>query len=124
MPVSRISTLGLCSSKAGGFLWMLRRGSAPPIGAPPSMVSPKTLKSRPSVALPTGTRRPLPSPVTVMPRLRPSLPESMMQRTVSALKCCSTSITRRLPFSSTDSASRMRGSSPCGKRTSTTLPDT
>jgi len=124
MPVSRISTPGFCSAKAGGFLWMLRRGSSAPMGAPSSMTSPKTLNSRPSVHLPTGTRSPLPSPVTSMPRARPSLPESMMQRTVSLLRCCATSITRRAPSTSTDNASRMRGRPPCGKRTSTTLPDT
>ena len=119
-----MSTLGFCSSKAGGFLWMLRRGSASPMGSPPSMVSPKTLKSLPSVHLPTGTRRLSPSLTTSMPRARPSLPVSMMQRTVSSLRCCATSITQRLPSSVTVSASRIRGSVPRGKRTSTTLPAT
>ena len=66
-----------------------------------------------------------PAALTSMPRARPSLPESITQRAVSASRCCATSIRQHLPFSVTESASRMRGSPPpFGKRTSTTLPAT
>ncbi len=49
IPVSRISTAGLCSSNVGGSLWiptfLLLQAS------PPSIVSPSTLNRRPSVFL-------------------------------------------------------------------------
>ncbi len=56
MPVSKISAVGVSWSKAGGARWIGQRAEA---ATPPSsllsIVSPSTLKMRPSVASPTGT---------------------------------------------------------------------
>ena len=123
IPVSRISTTGLCSSNVGGFLWISQCSSSSR-DSPPSIVSPRTLKRRPSVLSPTGTLIPAPVAVTSMSRQRPSLAESMIQRTVSFPICCDTSITLFFPLFSTASASLIAGSSPFSKITSTTGPMT
>src|ERR687886_527470 len=54
MPVSKISRVGIRSSTSGAGRWIGQRVS-PSTGAPSSMGSPSRLKSRPSVARPTGT---------------------------------------------------------------------
>ena len=59
-----------------------------------------------------------------MPRARPSLPASMMQRTRSLPVWEATSMTRRSPSTETARASLIRGSCPAGNLTSTTEPDT
>ena len=93
-------------------------------GPQSSMASPRTLNIRPRTPSPTGTEMGAPVAVTHMPRPRPSLGESMMQRTVSPPTCWATSITWRLPSSSTSRASLSSGRSPSGKATSTTGPMT
>ena len=53
MPVSRISALGLWSSRAGASRWMGERAAT--TGGPPSMGLPARSNMRPSTSLPTGT---------------------------------------------------------------------
>jgi len=56
MPVSKISAVGESVSKAGGSRWISHRGAAAmAVSSPLSIVWPRTLKMRPSVASPTGT---------------------------------------------------------------------
>ena len=91
---------------------MLFLGVPSGTGPPPSMGWPRTLNIRPRVAVPTGTSMVLSGTSTARPRARPSLGDSMMQRTVLLPTCWATSITRRPPSFSTVSSSRSRGSSP------------
>ena len=90
----------------------------------PSMGRPSGSNIRPSVASPTGAVRPWPVAVTSIPLPRPSLAESMMQRTVDSLTCCATSIVRSVPSAVTVSASCRAGSRPAVNCTSTTGPAT
>ena len=124
IPVSRISATGLCSSNDGGSLWMTH--FSPSFnGSPLSIVSPRTLKRRPSVCSPTGTLIPEPVAVTSISLQSPSLEASIMQRTVLFPRCWETSITQRFPSLSTSRASLMHGSStPSSNSTSTTGPKT
>ena len=123
MPVSKISVAGFCSAKLGALRWMGQCGtsSTEPL---PSMGRPSGSNIRPSVASPTGAVRPWPVAVTSIPLPRPSLAESMMQRTVDSLTCCATSIVRSVPSAVTVSASCRAGSRPAVNCTSTTGPAT
>ena len=123
MPVSRISVAGFCSAKPGALRWMGQCGSSST--APlPSMGRPSGSNIRPSVPSPTGEVRPWPVASTGMPLPRPSLAESMMQRTVVSLTCCVTSMVRSVPSAVTVSASCRAGSLPAVNCTSTTGPAT
>ena len=51
------------------------------------MGSPSTLNIRPRVSFPTGTVMVSPGAVTFIPRAMPSLPASMMHRTMLSSKC-------------------------------------
>ena len=55
IPVSRISWVGFSSSTVGAGRWIGQR-SSPSTCSPSSIVSPRRLKIRPSVSLPTGHR--------------------------------------------------------------------
>ena len=123
MPVSRISVAGFCSAKLGALRWMGQCGTSS-TGPLPSMGRPRGSNMRPSVASPTGAVRPWPVAFTVMPLPRPSLAESMMQRTVVSLTCCATSMVRSVPSADTVSASCRAGSLPAVNCTSTTGPAT
>ena len=123
IPVSKMSTTGRWFSNAGGWRWMDHLSLAC-TGPFPSMASPRTLNMRPSTPSPTGTEMGAPVAVTAMPRPRPSLGESMMQRTVSPPTCWATSMTSRRPSNSTSRASFSSGRAPPSKATSTTGPMT
>ena len=123
MPVSKISTTGFWSAKLGGSRWMDQRVGVSGC-SPPSTARPVTLKSRPSVALPTGTVMAPPVGVTSMSRQRPSPGESRMQRTVLPPTCCATSIVHTAPSRVTSRASLMYGRFSSGNSTSTTGPRT
>ena len=66
----------------------------PWIGPLPSVASPITFISRPSVSGPTGTAIGPPVLRTSIPRTRPSVVSIAMQRTVFSPRCCATSSTR------------------------------
>ena len=123
MPVSSISTAGLCSSNLGGSLCIVQCSSFSRL-APPSIVSPNTLKSLPSVASPTGTLIPSPVATTSMSLLSPSEAVSMIHLTMFPPWCEETSIRHFLPWLSTYRASLIFGTSSSGNRTSTTGPIT
>ena len=123
MPVSKISVAGFCSAKLGALRWMGQCGtsSTEPL---PSMGRPSGSNMRPRVPSPTGAFRPWPVAVTSIPLPRPSLAESMMQRTVVSSTCCATSMVRSVPSAVTVSASCRAGSLPPVNLTSTTGPAT
>ena len=72
MPVSKISVLVERSVTGGASRWIGQWSSAV-MGPPPSMTSPTRLKTRPSVALPTGTLTGEPVSRQSMPRTMPSV---------------------------------------------------
>src|SRR5436309_1024209 len=72
MPVSKISACVDWSVNGGGSRWIGSRRS-PFTGPLPSIGSPMTLKSRPSVASPTGTVIGPPAATAFIPRRRPSV---------------------------------------------------
>ena len=123
MPVSRISVAGFCSAKLGALRWMGQWGRSS-TGPLPSMGRPSGSNMRPRVPSPTGAFRPWPVAVTSIPLPRPSLAESMMQRTVVSSTCCATSMVRSVPSAVTVSASCRAGSLPPVNLTSTTGPAT
>ena len=123
IPVSKISVVGFCWAKAGGSRW-IDHFSAVWTGPFSSIGCPNTLNIRPNVSSPTGVSMVCPVAVTSTPRPRPSLGESMMQRTVSPPTCWATSITWSFPLIGTVSASLISGSIPPGNATSTTGPKT
>ncbi len=92
MPVSNISVVGVRSSTVGAARWIGQRSSTS-TGSPSSIVSPRTLKIRPSVMLPTGTVIGPPVSTTSMPRARPSVTSMATARTRSSPRCCCTSHT-------------------------------
>ena len=122
MPVSRISTDGLSSGKAGAGRYIPIRSAEGSMSSPPSMGLPSTLNILPRVRSPTGTSMHLPVAVTRIPRASPSLSDSIMQRTTCASRCCATSITLESLPSPTVSASRRCGSA-SSNITSTTGPE-
>ena len=94
--------------------------------APPSIVSPRTLKSRPSTPSPTGTWTGAPVFFTFTSRRSPSVESSAIARTRPRPRCCATSsvIFRFSSFSPTHSTRRACSTSGilCSKYTSTTGP--
>src|SRR3954453_10403262 len=96
MPVSNISAVGVRSSTVGASRWIGQR-SFTSIGSPSSITSPRTLKIRPSVFLPTGTVIGPPVSTTSIPRARPSVVSMATARTRSSPRCCWTSHTRCVP---------------------------
>src|ERR1700761_2371937 len=86
-----------------------------------------TLRIRPRVSGPTGTRIGAPVSTTSWPRVRPSVESMAMARTAFSPRCCATSNTRRtfLPVRGSvlvvSSAFRIAGSAPSNS-TSTTAP--
>ena len=87
-----------------------RRVSMSALTGPRSSIgSPMTLRMRPSVFGPTGTRICEPVSVTFWPRVRPSVASIAIVRTVFSPRCCATSSTRRLPLLSVSSADRIAG---------------
>ena len=98
MPVSRISTLIACLTYSGALRWIGNLFLAT-TSLPSSITSPRTLKIRPRVTLPTGTEIGAPVSVTSTPRARPSVESMATVRTTPPPKCCSTSrIIFLLPF--------------------------
>ena len=87
IPVSSISTTGLCCSKSGAFLWISHLSWSSGIGAPPSIGIPRTLNILPRVHPPTGTLMQWPSDLTSMSMDMSSLEASMMQRTTPFPTC-------------------------------------
>ena len=108
IPVSRISTSWLCSSKPGALRWIDQCSSLSRLSKS-SMVSPTTLKSLPSVFSPIGTFIESPVAATCMSLYKPSEAASIMQRTVLFPICWATSITAFLPLFSTSRASLILG---------------
>ena len=97
IPVSKISAVVAWSAKDGGGRWIGSRRS--PFTAPlPSIGSPTTLKSRPSVSFPTGTVIGPPVFVTFMPRRRPSVDCIATARTQLFPRCCCTSAVTTSPL--------------------------
>ena len=92
IPVSKISVVGDSISKSGAGRWIGQRSSVC-TGSPLSIVSPSTLKMRPSVASPTGTVIGPPVSLTSSPRERPSVASIAIARTRPSPRCCCTSAT-------------------------------
>ena len=88
------------------------------------MVSPSTLNRRPRFFSPTGTSIPVPSEITGISFCKPSLAESMIQRTISSPICCCTSMIAFSPWLSTCSAVLIFGRGRSSNATSTTGPMT
>ena len=86
------------------------------------MVSPSTLKTRPSVSGPTGTLMGAPRSTASMPRASPSVVLMATVRTQLLPRCCWTSQTTGSPAVSMRTALKMAGSCPAGNSTSTTGP--
>ena len=80
MPVSKISVFVERSTTGGASRWMGQYSSAL-TGPRSSIGSPSRLKTRPSVALPTGTRTGAPVSMQAMPRTMPSVLPRATQRT-------------------------------------------
>jgi hypothetical protein len=91
IPVSKISTSGDRSRKAGGSRWIDQRSTSLPAAGFSSTGSPITFQMRPSVASPTGTEIGAPVSVTSVPRERPSVESIATARTRSSPRCCCTS---------------------------------
>ena len=92
MPVSKISTDGFSSRKAGGSRWIDQR-STPATAGFSSTGSPITFQIRPSVESPTGTEIGAPVSTTSAPRASPSVESIATARTRSSPRCCCTSAT-------------------------------
>ena len=101
MPVSKTSVFVERSTTAGASRWMGQYSSAW-TGPSSSIGSPSRLKTRPNVALPTGTRTGLPVSAQAMPRTMPSVLPKATQRTRPPPSWAWTSPVRRIlmPFSS------------------------
>src|SRR5919201_4237683 len=93
-------------------------------GSPfPSIGSPVTLKSRPSVPWPTGAVMGPPRSSTGMPRLSPSVVDIATARTQLLPRCCWISAMTAVPSSCfTRSAPKISGRCPSGNCTSSTGP--
>src|SRR5581483_5259214 len=89
-PVSNISAVVDCSSKAGAGRWMGSRCLAW-MGPRLSTGSPITFITRPRVPRPTGTEIGPPWSIAFMPRTMPSVASMAMQRTRPSPRCCCTS---------------------------------
>ena len=116
IPVSKTSTLVLCSWKVGGVLWMGEVFLAP-TGPRSSTGSPMTFKMRPRHSGPTGMAMGAPVSRASIPRTRPSELSMAMVRTVFSPRCCATSNVRlsladEMLGLVTFSALRIRGSLP------------
>ena len=98
MPVSKISACVDWSVNGGGARWIGSRRS-PFTGPLPSIGSPMTLKSRPSVASPTGTVIGPPAATAFIPRRRPSVAAIETARTQLFPRCCCTSAITSPPSS-------------------------
>jgi hypothetical protein len=90
MPVSNIWSVVDCSSKLGAVRWIGRRISVS-TGPCLSTGSPRTLRMRPRVCLPTGMVTGAPVEIAFMPRTRPSVGCKAMQRTRPSPVCWATS---------------------------------
>ena len=88
------------------------------------MVSPRALKSRPSVGSPTGTEMGLPVSIASAPRFSPSVGPRARHLTQLLPTCCSTSSTSFSPSISVSRALNMPGMDSEGNSTSTTVPIT
>src|SRR5271165_5024483 len=125
IPVSNIWARGSRVSKAGASRWISQRSSTGPMSSV-SRDSPRTLKTWPSVASPTGTDSPRPRLRTGAPRVRPSVAFRQTQRTRPSPICCATSaVTVTFEPSSSRSISTamlISGNACGGNSTSTTGP--
>ena len=128
MPVSRIWVDVSCSSNFGAARWIGHTSLLPTGSGLWSTVSPRTLKTRPRVASPTGTLIGAPVSSASMPRIRPSVELMAIQRVTLSPRCCMTSTVRSMSWSAvlplTLMAFRISGSSPAGNSISTTGPMT
>ena len=91
IPVSSSSVVGESSWKLGGSRWIGQRSPSAGSLSPRSIVSPSTLKMRPSVCSPTGTEIGSPVSTTSSPRERPSVESIATARMRSSPRCCCTS---------------------------------
>ena len=98
MPVTKGSTITRCSRSGGDAAW-IGWYSVPAGAGWSSMVWPRTLNKRPSVARPTGTRIGCPVSITGRPRRSPAVLPIAMARTVWGSMCSWTSITNSGPSS-------------------------
>ena len=89
-PVSKTTSAVVCWSNAGAARWMGSMVVAS-TGPLPSMGSPSTSKTRPSVTSPTGTVIGAPVSRTSAPRGRPSVVVMATARTQLLPRCCWTS---------------------------------
>ena len=120
-PVSKISTFGERSRKAGGSRWIGQRSVSAGMSSFSSIAWPMTFQRRPSVASPTGTVIGAPVSTTSVPRARPSVESIATARTRSSPRCCWTSATIVPWGSSISTALRMPGRR-SGKTASITTP--
>ena len=128
MPVSRICVDVSWLSNFGAGRWIGQLSLLPTGAGLWSTGSPRTLKTRPRVASPTGTMIGAPVSSASMPRIRPSVELMAMHRVMLSPRCCMTSTVR---FTSRSAALpvilmafRISGSSPAGNSISTTGPMT
>ena len=100
MPVSNISTLVDCWSKAGAGRW-IGYVLVALMGPILSTGSPVMLMMRPSVSLPTGIEMGWPVSCTGMPRMSPSVAAMATARTWLSPRCWATSSTSFAEYAKT-----------------------